>query len=313
MRVPFKAHVLRWALRSLLLSALIATAGCAAPGSDLRVRLPDGRRMLFHCEGKGGPVVVLEAAYASPWQSWGVVQPALARRTRVCSYNRAGILGSDPGPLPRDGNAIAADLAAGLHAARIAPPYVLVGHSIGGLYVRAFYAQHPKQVAGMVLVDPSAEDQEQRFAWAFPGSGGDGLEPLKHPARECVQTARAVLAGKTATIPVHCGSDPKVVVGIWSNELSELESLGGSTSSEIDNGPQSYGTLPLIVLTAASTYRGPPQQVWMEMHRKIAAKSTRGETRLVANSGHNIPHDRSNEVVAAVNDVLRRAETRSRD
>ena len=261
--------------------------------------------MLFHCQGKGLPVVVLESGYATPWQGWGTVYSALVRRARVCGYNRAGISGSDPAPLPRDGAAVAADLFAGLHAARIAPPYVLVGHSIGGLYIRAFYAQHPRQVVGMVLVDPSVEDQKQRFAWAFPGSGGTSLDPVARPARECIETARAVLAGQPAKIPARCGSDPKLVADNWLNMLSELENLDGATSAEVDHGPQRYGALPLIVLTGASTYHGPLEQFWLKMHGEIAVRSTRGESRLVINSGHTMINDQPNAVVQAINDVIK--------
>jgi pimeloyl-ACP methyl ester carboxylesterase len=284
--------------------ALFVQTGCHASAPGFPVILPDGRRMLFHCEGKGAPTVVLESAYATPWMAWDNISSAISRRTRVCGYNRAGLTGSDPARLPRDGDAIATDLDAGLRAARIKPPYLLVAHSIGGLYARIFYARHSRSVVGMVLVDPSVEHQEQRFAQALPGSGGSSLEPVLAPARECVRSGRAVLSGLPATIPTHCGNDPKQVVAVWSDMASELENMGGSTSAQIDEGPKSYGSLPLIVLTAGKTYYPPFEQVWKALHDEIAQRSSRGQSLIISNSGHNMLHDAPGAVVSAVDDVL---------
>ncbi len=187
---------------------------------------------------------------------------------------------------------------------RMTGPYVLVGHSIGGLYVRFFRDRHPGDVVGMVLVDPTVEHQAQRFATAFSGAPKMTLEPLLGYARECVVSAEARLAGKAAVIPDHCGKNPRHVFGMWSDMLSELESLDAATVTEIDRGRQNYGRLPLIVLTAGKMYSGSAAALWQSLHQEIARRSKRGEARLIADSGHNMPKDRPDAIVRAVDDVV---------
>lgn len=134
------------------------------------VRLPDGRSINLYCEGKGGPVVVLDAGLGDGAWSWSQVQDQIAQRTRVCAYDRAGYGRSSPGPMPRDTAAIVGDLAAALKAAHVRGPYLLVGHSLASFDMRLFAFTHAKDVAGMVLVDPSADWQMRRMAEVAPGS-----------------------------------------------------------------------------------------------------------------------------------------------
>lgn len=122
-----------------------------------------GRHMHLQCAGTGEPVVILEGGLGGFSPDWFWVQNAVAGDTRVCSYDRAGFGWSDPGPKPRDANAITSDLHALLTAAEIQGPYVLVGHSYGGLGVRAFAAAFPGEVAGIVLIDSSHPDQWTRL------------------------------------------------------------------------------------------------------------------------------------------------------
>jgi pimeloyl-ACP methyl ester carboxylesterase len=151
------------------------------------VEIGGGRRLWIECRGSGGPTVILEAGYRSPATVWSedLIQPNSPRTmvfegvsafTRVCMYERPGVaavLGgvlhpsrSDPVPQPRTAESVVADLHALLHAADVPGPYVLVGHSLGGLFVRLYAATYPDEVVGMVLVD----------AWY------EGLETLLAPA-----------------------------------------------------------------------------------------------------------------------------------
>src|SRR5258706_4916530 len=123
------------------------------------VALLDGRKMNLYCEGKGSPVVVMDAGLGDGATSWRTVQDQIAARTRVCVYDQAGIGRSSPGPEPRDSAAMAGDMAAMLKAAHERGPYLLVGHSAGSVNLRLFAFTHLKDVAGMVLVDPSADRQ----------------------------------------------------------------------------------------------------------------------------------------------------------
>jgi pimeloyl-ACP methyl ester carboxylesterase len=114
----------------------------------------------IYCVGTGAPTVILEAGGGMISPHWAWVQSKLADTTRVCAYDRAGSGWSESGPTPRDAQQIASELHTLLAQAGTDGPYLLVGHSIGGLYMRAFASQFPDQVAGMVLVDSSHPDQK---------------------------------------------------------------------------------------------------------------------------------------------------------
>lgn len=150
-------------MRALLFFAAALMPGLvAAQGIDVGAppgRLVDigGKKLHLHCTGSGSPTVILEAGASSFAIDWSLVQPAVARTNRVCSYDRLGQGWSDPGG-SRD-ERVVADLHALLQAAGERPPYVLVGASRGGLYVRLYAARYPAEVLGMVLVDPAYEER----------------------------------------------------------------------------------------------------------------------------------------------------------
>jgi pimeloyl-ACP methyl ester carboxylesterase len=113
-----------------------------------------GHRINMLVAGEGSLTVVLEAGIGSGIQSWGKVYPEVARFARVVAYDRAGTGQSEPGPAPRTAEQIAKELHTALKNAGLAPPYLLVGHSLGGLYIRVFAGLYPNEVAGLVLIDP---------------------------------------------------------------------------------------------------------------------------------------------------------------
>ena len=273
-----------------------------------RVRLPDGRGLAFRCTGHGTPTAILEGGWAANSLAWSRVQPLVAATTRVCSYDRAGMGLSDAGPEPRDGAAIARELDDGLRAAGIAPPFVVVGHSAGGLYVRAFADRRPRDVVGMVLVDPSVEYQDKRLSAMF-GPGAGSVAALRDRSAACLAAARAHALPSLEPKLAKC--DPAIPVATWQAEVAELDSLWGATSDEIANGRASYGAMPLIVLTAGETNAALPEgarraadRVWAGLHDEIAARSTVGIRRTVTGSGHLIPKDRPDAVAAAIIDVV---------
>src|SRR4051794_34336294 len=118
-----------------------------------------GHRLHMHCTGTGSPTVVLSNGTGEISSSWARITPTIAATTRVCAYDRAGQAWSDDAPHPQDSRAIATDLHALLNAAGEHGPYVLVGHSLGGVYAMTFAAQYPSDVAGMVLLDSSTPEQ----------------------------------------------------------------------------------------------------------------------------------------------------------
>lgn len=115
----------------------------------------DGRAMRMLVAGSGESTVVFENGLGPPLEMWGKVQPHVSRFARTVAYDRAGVGLSRDGPSPRDGRQVAGELRYALRAAGLPPPYVLVGASLGGLYVRVFAGMYPDDVSGMVLVDPT--------------------------------------------------------------------------------------------------------------------------------------------------------------
>jgi len=170
-------------IRAWLIYPILALLACAAIAAGyetvqesidrgahpMRGRLVDvgkGRRIYVSCVGSGNPTVVLVPGAGEPSSIWAWIAPDVARDTRVCVYDRAGRAWSDPAPSQQDAMAVATDLNAVLTGAHEPSPYVLVGHSFGGLYVRAFAARYPNQTAGVVLLD--ATDPHQFTLPAYP-------------------------------------------------------------------------------------------------------------------------------------------------
>ena len=323
-------------LRTILIAAALLSASPALAAAPLPadtyyhparlVTLPDGRKMNLFCLGKGSPTVVLDAGYGSGASTWAAIHPALAETTRVCAFDRAGNEFSDPGPLPRTTAAIVADERAMLKAAGIKGPYVLVGHSMAGLDVRLYASLHPKEVAGVVLVDPSNPHQQDRLRAAAPVASAlndqRSAQQRRCPARliageikagdadyaTCFPPPRAGLPEAYRAALIARQTDPKRLQNLG----SEVDSMAGADSDQIDASLRKFGDMPLIVLTANGTARGlggPPAEaeasakVWSAMHDEAAALSTRGENRQV-DAGHYIWFAKPQAVIDAVNEVV---------
>jgi pimeloyl-ACP methyl ester carboxylesterase len=159
-----------WLVAGLLALAVIgAIYQVVATQIDQRTYPPPGEMvdagthsLHINCLGEGGPTVILEAANFGMSAHWVRVQQQLAQTTRVCAYDRAGMGWSEAGPEPRDAKQISSELHTLLKGADTEAPYVLVGHSYGGLYARMYAARYPNQVAGVVLVDSSHPEQFTR-------------------------------------------------------------------------------------------------------------------------------------------------------
>jgi len=256
--------------------------------------------------------------------AWTRVQGLIAARLRSCAYDRAGYGYSDPGPAPRDGAAIAQDLDQALRAAHIDGPFIVVGHSAGGLYARIFADRRPGDVVGMVLVDPSVEYQDRRFAAAF-GPGAGSLAALRARGERCLAAAQAGSLPSSEPALAPCAPPPKLGEpaaiatrrlaeatrpSTWKTQLSELDSLMSLTSDEVAAGRQRYGDLPLIVLTADGTSAGAPpgprpagSAFWTGLHIELAARSDRGAQRTVSGSSHIMMRDRPDAIATAIKDV----------
>ncbi len=268
--------------------------------------------------GDGAPTIVLAAGFLGGPLDWGRVQPYLARAHRTVSFDTAGLGFSDPARGPRTTDAIVDDLHAALRAVGIAPPYVLAGHSAGGLRLRRFAERYPGETAGLVLIDSVTEDWEHRvFGGPCPAITLEraAFRRMLVLARAGRLTPGAADYAERVGLP-RDGLSPAVNAALhamWTRPsdlraaLSEGLNLG--TGGVAGPPPTPLGDLPLIVLSAGrvaeSGFIATPAQAaaWFAMHDDLAALSTRGERRTV-DSGHNIPVERPREVVAAIEAVV---------
>jgi pimeloyl-ACP methyl ester carboxylesterase len=287
------------------------------------------RRLNLYCTGKGTPTVVLDAGLGDTTISWRYVQPAIARRSRVCSYDRAGMGYSDAGPLPRTSSAIVSDLHRLLGAANVPPPYILVGHSFGSFNVRLFTDIYRADVVGMVLIDPSNEDQGARFAAAVPAfkqfeqsqgalnerclralsPGGGGLPPHSKLYDECVGPPDPSFGLALVKAQERLSEQRRS----WQAIDSEYANVDTASAQELRHARRAYGSLPLVVLTAGNVINVPGfsdeadrkmQHVWTDLHDQLAKLSTIGSNTIVPRSGHYIQIDQPDVVITSVERVL---------
>lgn len=256
------------------------TARPPQPGARVDV---GGRRLHIHCSGAaGGPTVVLEAGFGNSSSTWNRVQPEVAKFARVCSYDRAGLGGSDPAPAPRTVVAFTEDLHALLVNGKVPGPYVLVGHSLGGILARLYATYYPAEVAGMVLVDSAHEDEPDRGLALIPP---DTLKQMLKGAR------------------------PEDLV-----VRSPDESLDHCSLRGLMNALNWRGDIPLVVLTQGLPYRPEDYsnpslapkyyQLHLEMQRDLVSRSPRGRQVVAEKSGHFIHQDQPELVVNAIRQVL---------
>ena len=195
-----------------------------------------GHRLYIECTGTGSPVVVLQSGLGESSSSWERIAPTVAASTTVCTYDRAGHGRSDAAAGPQDGIALATDLHTLLERAGVPGPYVLVGHSSGGPYVRVFAARYPDEIAGMVLLDAQPADAftalpdypastirsepSMRFRSRWPASASWGpssdcrptSRPRRRPAAHATRSSRLPSALQQAQALTSLGDRPLVVV-----------------------------------------------------------------------------------------------------
>jgi pimeloyl-ACP methyl ester carboxylesterase len=193
-----------------------------------------GFRLHLNCAGQGSPAVVLDAALGASSISWSLVQPALAGVAQVCSYDRAGFGWSDPGPMPRTAGRIAAELRRLLERAGVVPPFVLVGHSYGGLVMRVFASRYWQDTAALVLVDPAHPED-----WVKPAPKEQvridrGVSLCRHGARAArlgLASAVGLLVSAGALSPARALVRAAMAATSGSSALSTASPSAGSAST----------------------------------------------------------------------------------
>jgi pimeloyl-ACP methyl ester carboxylesterase len=283
------------------------------PGNMYRV---NGRLMRLQCMGQGSPTIVLDAGGGNDGLTWAGIQPKLARLTQVCSYDRAGMGWSDPGPYPRDADHVATELHGLLSSANIHTPVVLMGHSMGGLFIRDYAGHYPDEVAGLVFEDSSTPLQNRQPAYrAFD-------EPRK-ATRFDVLFDETLLELGIPRLFGACSGEFDKVKGINERVFyedrcheqfrgigAEMESFDLSGQETAKTGP--FGDMPILVLSHDMTIDrsdGLPQSLIDESEANQNAflrLSTRSRRVIVKHSGHFVHIDRPDVVQREVADFIDR-------
>jgi len=261
---------------ALVVAALLATAATDrlvdAGGVTLHIRCAGDRRA-------GAPLVVLEAGAGNSANTWRDVLTPIAQFARVCAYDRQGLGTSGRTAAPPSGIEAVETLHALLRAADERPPLVMAGHSYGGMLVRLYATRYPSEVAGLILVDSSHEQQLTRFA-TLP--------------------------------PPPAASTPPALLASINPETIDL----AGTSAELAKAPW-RANIPLVVLSRGLWFKTPTPSadpsaaarltIWQELHRELATRSPQAELVVAKNSGHYIQNDEPTLVIEAVRRVVQKA------
>ena len=274
-----------------------------------------GYRLHLYCTGTGrpgSPTVILEAGFDDTSLVWSKVQPGVASFTRACSYDRAGWGWSDTGSLPRTAGHMVMELHTLLVRAGVPGPYVLVGHSFGGLIMRLYTNMYPQQVAGLVLVDSVNEDELVRS----PKLRQDVLNSVNSPILPICQALApfgivrllGLLNGYVADYPPPV--PPAVKAQLYQTRYchtSYVETLAFDESlAQVRAARHPLGHLPLVVLTHGLPMFPDPQeeQDWQALQRDLAGLSSNSVHIIATRSGHHIQLDQPGLVIAAIKQVL---------
>jgi pimeloyl-ACP methyl ester carboxylesterase len=263
-RLDTRAH-----LASLFMSAvLLAACSSRVPA---RVETVEGQQVEIATAGTGGAAtVVFEAGLGNDWTPWDEVAGEVALHTRIFAYSRPGYGASSPATTPRDPKRIVEELRALLAFEGYAPPYVLVGHSMGGTYMELFAKLHPDEVVGVVLVDPRHRD----FLGTCEAAGLD-----------------------------QCGIPESLLVTQAPSEVAEYHAF--TMASDQIRAAGGFGSYPVRVLTATNHPTSAAREaLWERMLASLAAEAKDGEQIVVQGSSHYIQLDRPDEVVRTILAVL---------
>ena len=283
-----------------------------------RMYTVDGHAMHLYCTGSGPPTIVLEAGLGDDLIYWQKVQPEIAKTTRVCSYDRAGIGWSEDQPGARDAKHIAQQLHALLQGARVAPPLVLVGASAGGFYVRQFTADYPQEVVGIVFVDSSVPEQVRALpygAWTQEKARKMHRDALWDLVRQSTGWAR--LTGK-------CTGDVEKGLESYAGQvraeacrpayaragLGEWDEFW--TSAQQAAEAKCCGTIPLLIISQDPARPKPgwdaqsiaAQPIWNDLQESLKALSPASRRIIARGSAHHVMIDRPDVVINGIREMV---------
>jgi len=308
---------------AVLLGAQEAEIG-PAPGRLINI---GARQLHLRCTGDGSPTVVIEAGASAFAIDFALVQPEISMTTRVCSYDRAGSGWSDPRPDVETPIRVIRDLKALLDAGGEKPPFVMVGASRGGVFVRLFQAEYSADVVGVVLIDPAAEDQ---LFVMFQGKAValTSLTPEQHrsmqstlPATIAVPSRQPQTGAPFDRLPpplykTRVALERKLIASMPRTVSAEIAAESGSgdyamlsqLSAARKGNPVLLGDLPMTVLTRGLG-SSPDQQA---AHAELSRMSRIGQHMVVTGAYHEIHLSHPEVVVKAVNAVVTQVREKKR-
>ena len=328
--------VLRWAGFGLVgliaLIVVIALAGATyqaiATARDESKYPPPGQlvdvgghRLHIYCVGEGSPTVIIDTGTGGWSISYRHLQIEIAQDTRACTFDRAGMGWSDPGPKPRTSQRIVDELHTLLNSARLKPPFLLVGHSFGGYDARIFAARYPDEVAGMVLVEAAHEEQWTRLP---PEVKKLLYSSLGHLWVAQVMSRLGLIRVMGVSAPPELSPELQLAyVATMLNSktydtlVAEIESVEQSAAQVAANGP--LGSMPLVVISARNSFdafRSPgndipyekANQAWMEMQMELVALSADSSHHISETGTHRIHITEPALIVNSVREVLRKVQ-----
>ena len=279
--------------RRIQLNDAQLTLGPGAPVSVQRVPV-NGRELQLYRAGSGHPTVILETGLGAESDEWNTIQRSISATTLVCRYDRAGRGRSDAAPeSARSAGQMVEELRALLNTARVPGPYVLVGHSFGGLLVRLYAHRYPVEVCGLVLVDAMHADQFEVIGRALPAPAAQDSEALR--------SFRAFWTGG------------------WRNPKATVERIDFVTSLREAREIDSLGALPVHIITAATglksamvpeRLRPPLQSLWQDLQLQFLDLSTSATHSFALNSGHFVQRDDPATVIESIEALLARLPAR---
>jgi len=276
-----------------------------------------GYRLHMHIEGEGAPTVVFDSGAGGIGLHWELVRPSIAKVARVVTYDRAGLGWSDPSPKPRHADVMAEELHTLLKNANIEGPFILVGHSLGGIVARQFAAKYPNDVAGLVMVDSAHEQQVKHFPEALvkmvnsmKGMMGVmklmsklGIFALKPDliqigdngklSKELVTNMQGVMASSNS----HAEAMIAESESVFAAETQPVSTLGDLPLTVIRHGQLDENAVPPSL---GQQVRDDYEAAWQTLQAEIASLSTQGRLIVAERSGHNIMFDQPGIIVESI-------------
>lgn len=327
-----------FALLALAAGVIPASFAAAQPDAGSAFAVPHqlvdvgGRKMNIYCSGKGATTVVFDSPSGDAGWGWFRVQPEVAKHTRACVFDRAGLGFSDPAKRPNTSENVAEDLHKLLAAAGEKAPYILVGNSLGGANVQVYTYRYPKEVKGLVLVEAQHEDETARLDKVTQGKIKQIYAMVSGQNKYCLAAAeKGFKAGSEEQ--TNCVDNeaeitkvfgPKLAAAIssstrkasyWRANVAEYDGLAAS-DEQLRKLRRPFGDLPVVVLTrSVSPYAvpGQPQSAMNKatedenfaVQKEYLKLTTRGTQRVVPGASHVIQAEKPEAVVAAVLEVLK--------